>query len=716
MAAQRGAPALILGLLASLLAGGAEAWRLFSGLEPLLVDRMMAARGSQAGDSRIALVEIDEAAIDAYGRWPWSRSRVAELIAALNRAGARVIALDMVFSEPSRADAVVDLRFEDEALARAIAESGNVVLGYFFRSTTEPGECRGGADLEPFALSQVIEPPGGFPGLEESRRHAVEPSLEAISRATAAQGFLNTGRAASGRRRTYPLVAACGGFYYPALALAAVAQFEGQPLALSATSARRPRLELGGREVEADDRGNLWINYRGPKAPEAWQRVAIADLLEGRVAPRALAGKLVFVGAAEAGIGDLQTTPFGTEIPGVEVHAHVADNLLTGRFIHDTETQGLVSLLALLALGPVVSLVVARLRPYLLGSLLAVGLVALWLPACYGAFRAAGWHLQVAAPLAAGLGSLVATLCYQIGFVDRRARQLRRNFEHYLAPQIVRELEEHPERARLGGERRELTVLFSDIRGFTDLAEGLEPERVARLLNQFFTPMTRLVLAEGGTLDKYMGDALMAFFGAPVAQADHALRACRAALAMRAELARINAAWAAAGELPEGRRIGIGIGLASGEMAVGNMGSEEVFDYTVLGDNVNLGSRIEGLNKPYGTVVLLAEATAVAVSGAFLCREVDRVRVKGKAKPVAIFELLAPQPGSPGEQQLVARFAEALASYRARRFEAAEEQLLSLLEAFPGDGPARHLLERCRHYRETPPPDAWDGVEVLTSK
>jgi adenylate cyclase len=224
------------------------------------------------------------------------------------------------------------------------------------------------------------------------------------------------------------------------------------------------------------------------------------------------------------------------------------------------------------------------------------------------------------------------------------------------------------------------------------------------------------VLAVGGTLDKYMGDALMAFFGAPVTQPDHAHRACQAALAMRTEIARINTAWRATGDLPAGKSIGIGIGIATGEMVVGDMGSDQVLTYTVLGDTVNLGSRIEGLNKPYGTVILLAEATAREVAGHYLLREVDRVRVKGKAQPVSIHELLDPLPGSPEQNDRVERFAAALALHRERRFAQAESALLTLLEAYPGDGPALHLLERCRLYREDPPPVDWDGVETLTSK
>jgi adenylate cyclase len=258
-------------------------------------------------------------------------------------------------------------------------------------------------------------------------------------------------------------------------------------------------------------------------------------------------------------------------------------------------------------------------------------------------------------------------------------------------------------------------VLFSDIRGFTSISERMSSEELVQVLNQYFTPMTRLVLAEGGTLDKYMGDALMAFFGAPVALPDHAARGCRAALAMKVKLAELNAGWRAEGKLPEGAGLGIGIGLNSGDMSVGNMGSEDVFDYTVIGDNVNLGSRIEGLNKLYGTEVLVSAAT-VAAAGveAFLFRELDRVRVKGKTEPVAILELMAERPAPRELEERARRFARALALYRDRRFEEAASAFEAL--AAEGDGPAATVAKRARHLAREGAPADWEPVETLTSK
>jgi adenylate cyclase len=392
-----------------------------------------------------------------------------------------------------------------------------------------------------------------------------------------------------------------------------------------------------------------------------------------------------------------------------------------------------ISFLALLLLGPLVAFLVAAVERHLVGSLVAITLVAGWPVLCFAAFALRGWHLQMVAPTAAGLLALVASLRYQVGTVDARARFIRRTFERYVSQAVVEEMLRHPERVRLGGERRELTVLFSDIRGFTSISERLAPEEVAALINSFFTPMTRVVLEQGGTLDKYMGDALMAFFGAPVAQEDHAARACRAALAMRAELERLNAEWRRDGRLPEGVAVGLGIGLNSGPMSVGNMGSEQVFDYTVLGDNVNLGSRVEGLNKLYGTEILVTGATAEAVraidaellpgvrpGAGFLFRELDRVRVKGKTEPVDLFELLAERPAPAALEERARRFEEALALYRARRF-AEAAAAFEALDGWTGrtdggDPPSRLLAERSRRLAADPPPPGWEPVETLTSK
>lgn len=742
------------GAAVSLAVGGGWLAGWLDPVEAVAMDLQMRLRGPRPPTPEVAIVAIDGPSIDAFGRWPWPRSCVAALLDAIAAAGARTIALDVVFSEPTRSPPGVDLGGEDRALAASIGAAGNVVLGYFFRreGAASPGAPRGdggpaaaaaagaptapaaaacaapstaGEDLEiaGWAFQQVFGGPYPVPA-----RAGVEANLDLFEAAAAGQGFFSHERE-SGIQRHYDLVIRHRESYYPALALAAVARFAGTGLELTPYQGSLPAIQIGDRRVEADEAGRLWIDYRGPAG--TFPTYSVADVLAGGLPPGALRDRLVFLGATETGIGDLAATPFGSDVPGVEVHANAADNLLTGRYIHDTAVQKGLSLAVLLLLGPLVALLVSVTERHLVGSLVAIAAVLLWPAACYLAFRAVGWHLHAVPPVLAGVVALIAALRYQVGTVEREKRRIKRTFRQYVSEAIVEEMLRDPERVKLFGERREMTVLFSDIRGFTSLSEALDSAAVVRVLNEFFTPMTRLVLAAGGTLDKYMGDALMAFFGAPVGQPDHAARACAAALAMRDELVRLNRGWRQSGRLPAGSPgLGIGIGLNSGEMVVGNMGSEQIFDYTVIGDAVNLGSRIEGLNKLYGTQILVSEHTAAAAAAAatgaaagegFLFRELDRVRVKGKTQPVTLFELVAARPAPAAAAARVEAFARGLAAYRGRDFAAAEEIFGGIVEAAAAaaageDGPAALFRERCRRFQAVPPPPDWDAVETLTAK
>ena len=711
----RASPRLVapgLGLAASLLALLLYASRALGPVEQLAMDWLMRARGPAAPDPRVVLCLIDADSIDRYGRWPWPRHLVAQLVDRLSAGGAKVIALDLLFSEPSSPA-------EDRALAEAIRRSGRVVLGYFFRRRPPAVRPVFAAQVHDDNIqgSAVDVVAAEAEGLPLARRAAVEPNLDLFADAADSQGFFNQDRE-TGVMRHYQLLTrhreAHGDAIYPALALRAAQRFLRQTMGVERGEWGLPRITLGRRAVGADETGLLWIDYRGPAG--TYRPVRAMDVLEGRAPPDAFRDRLVFVGVSETGVGDLHDTPFGRAVPGVEVHATVADALLNGHFIRDSGAQVLVSLAALLLAGPLVAIVVVAGRRYLYGFVTAVALLVAWLGLCFAAFAAAGWHLQVVAPLGAAALALVFGLAYRVGFVERTARQIKQTFQRFVSKAVVEEMLRRPELVKLGGERREMTVLFCDVRGFTSISEGRDPQWVVQLLNEFFTPMTRLVLAHGGTLDKYMGDALMAFFGAPLPHADHAARACRAACAMRAELLRLNAAWREAGRFEPGKSLGIGIGLNSGEMSVGNMGSEEIFDYTVIGDSVNLGSRVEGLNRLYGTEVIATEFTVRAAAGdGLLFRELDRVRVKGKQLPVAIYEVVAAATDGDGKGPLVEAFARALAAYRARDFAAAEALFADLAERC-GDPPAAELRDRCRELRREPPPEDWEAVENLTSK
>jgi adenylate cyclase len=513
--------------------------------------------------------------------------------------------------------------------------------------------------------------------------------------------------------RHLPLVARYQNEVYPSLPLRAVQRYLGSTLEVAADARGLPAVRLTGRVVVTDGRGRVWLDYPGRSG--FFDTVSVADVLEGRAPAAMFRDRLVLVGAAAAGLGDTSATPFGVEIPGVEIHGVVAENLLSGRYLRDGGAPRLVSLGALVLLGPIAALMVALVERHWIGSLLAASVTLVWAMVAYWALVGPGWHLELAAPLLAGGLALTGALRYQVGVVDARAREIRRVFTHYVSPDIVDEMLQDPERVRLGGERRELTVLFSDIRGFTSISERLPADALTSLVNRIFTPLTHRVLDEGGTLDKYMGDALMAFFGAPAARADHAARGCRAALGMIEALAQLNDMFRREGVLPPGAVLRLGVGVNTGEMVVGNMGSDEVFAYTVLGDSVNLGSRLEGCNKIYGTTILLAETTvAAAGAGEFLFREIDHVKVKGREQAVAIYELMARQPAPPALAERAQRYAWALAAFQGRRFDEAALAFQRL--AREGDPPSAVLASRAAAFAQTPPGPEWEPVEVLSGK
>lgn len=739
---------LALGLAASLLVVFLELPGLLRGrlsrldplqpLEDTALDLAVNWRGTTDPEpGKVAVVGIDMDSLDRIGRWPWSRPQVARLLEAIERVGARMVAVDLLFShrstgEPGTCGAPVPeiepclLSPDDCALARALAAAGNVVSGYILRerrrSTDAPSvETFNPLQLTAFNLAyRESEGRPEFPLIPSYPE--VTANLTCFDVLAAGNGFANHPSHGHVVRHyqvgsQYRPDDSEAGMYLPALAVTAAARYLGAELRLEPSPGELPELYLGsggdGARAEplpVDERGRLWIDHLGPSGTvPTISAAAVLDDRLGEEDRRRLEGALVFLGVTEDTVGDVRATPFDESVPGVEIHATVAYNLLTGRFLNDSAVQHMVSLLVVLLLGPLVALLVSGIDRYLVGSAVAIFLVALWPIAAYQAY-VHRWHLLFVAPMLAGLLSLVVTLRYQI--------QLGSRFEGYVSPNVARAIRRDPELARRS-RSDELTVLFTDIRGFSTRTEEMGSEQVVRLLNDFFTPMTQVVRDQDGTLDKYMGDALMAFFGAPVPQPDHARRACRAALAMRRELHVIRRSRS------EMKDLDIGIGLNTGEMTVGDMGSEGLFDYTVIGKNVNLGQRLEAATKPeaFGVGILVAERTREAAGEGFLFRKVARLQAKGFTQPVTLYELIAerPEPGRepPGwtEPTFVREFERAYALYYpGRNFVAAEAAFWKFHEGHPEDRPSAYYLERCREMQENPPPPDWAGVEEQTRK
>lgn len=486
-------------------------------------------------------------------------------------------------------------------------------------------------------------------------------------------------------------------------------------------------------DLPVDRSGNLIINFAGPQ--KMFPYISMADLLtnsetsliEQRVyEPESkswiekkfevkksefLKDKILVFGATATGIYDLRVTPFDENFPGAETHVNIIDNLLRQDFLTTSRLEENRMPLALLGIGIVLSALLTHLGA-ISGILLTLFLLVGTVIIDEHFFFSQGIVIAIIFPLLLISGLYVVLTFYKYLTEERGKRELKQTFQKYVSPAVVDEILADPENIELGGKKVNLTVFFSDVRGFTTISEKLDPKSLSDLLNFYLTPMTEIVFKNKGTLDKYMGDAVMAFFGAPIHYPNHAASACRCALQSLEKLKEIQAELEKRG-LP---MIDIGIGLNTGDMSVGNMGSETVRSYTVMGDAVNLGSRLEGINKQYGTRIIISEFTYAEVKDDFVCREIDLVRVKGKVLPVKIYELVAEKQVSDTQKTLLQKFNSGYHHYHQKRFQDAIEAFNQGLDSDPSDPVSKLYIKRCEDFISKPPPADWDGVFIMTSK
>ncbi|HKJ71274.1 MAG TPA: adenylate/guanylate cyclase domain-containing protein [Gammaproteobacteria bacterium] len=580
----------------------------------LKVDDLKYAFQAHTPPDDVVFVAVDEASVNQLGRWPWDRTILAEGLKRLRPAG--TVVLDMVFSEASRPSA-------DRDLARSLEGLDATVCGFFLRrhaTATLPDARR-----RVLARSTLERLPDGalpFPELPFA-----EVNTPVLLDACTLHAAFSTTADADGLYRRYPVAFVYNGGVYPSLSVQALRLQLERDFRVS----RQGGLHggIGGHRVAIDGDGMVPLNFYGDGAIRT---VSFVDLLSGAVDPASLAGKVVVMGITEAGLSDIRATPMGPQ-PGAVLHATFLANVLGGATLRPAPAWGWGLLLVLALLPAAATHLLAerqsrRLAVYAAAALAAILLVLL-------AYRWGDWWLPLFFPLlglAAGAGTAEGLLFRER---ERRARFVRNAFGAYLSPALVRELADHPERLELGGETRELTVLFSDIRGFTALSESLAPDELVALLNRFFTPVTEAIQAEGGYVDKYIGDAVMALFNAPVTLPDHADAACRAARRMEQALQAFNAHQREQGQ----PTLDIGIGIHTGEAVVGNMGSAKRLNYTALGDSVNVASRLEGLTKEYGRRILITEVTRDRLQGEWPTEFMGSARVKGREQPVSVFAL-----------------------------------------------------------------------------
>ncbi|MGH8457859.1 MAG: adenylate/guanylate cyclase domain-containing protein, partial [Nevskiales bacterium] len=501
------------------------------------------------------------------------------------------------------------------------------------------------------------------------------------------------------------------GRVYESLSLALVRQSlnaKRKPLATRPARQGFTRLTIGNREILTDPDLSVLVPYRGRQG--AFPYVSATDVLHRKVPIDTLFNTIVLVGTTAPGLLDLRTTPVSNKYAGVEVHANVVSGLLDGRFKRFPANTGLIELGMLVLIGLALALLLPAIAP-LWGSLLVMGLIFGSMLINLLVWQFADLVLPMATPLFYALGVTLLQMTYSFLVESRNKRRLSKLFGQYVPPELVEEMDQSQEDISLKGTSREMTVLFSDVRGFTKIAEKMEPSAITELMNAFLTPITHVIHQHRGTVDKYMGDAVMAFWGAPMADAQHAAHALEAALAMIEVLRDLQAPFRERGWPP----IEVGIGLNTGVMNVGNMGSEFRVSYTVLGDAVNLGSRLEALTRQYEVDIIVNETTVAQVQG-IVFRELDRVRVKGKIKPVTIYEPLCPAAQLRTDQrEELGRYETALGFYRVQNWEQAEKGFRHLADTNPKPLYGMYL-ERIAYFRANPPPADWDGVFTYTTK
>jgi adenylate cyclase len=707
------------------------------------LDLRFRARGPIKPGPAVVIAGIDEKSLEAEGRWPWPRARIAALVDALSRDGAKVIGFDVMFSEPEHdakfatlADElertidslnIKNAKLEDIVRRNRIAGEGDrvlmqalerssapVVLGYFFHMhedavgyKLDTAEISRRVDIiagSKYPLVYVERDAGGLPFV---KAYAPQTSLSSFASAAASSGYFSVVADLDGVVRWMPLAVQAGEDLFPPLAVLCAWHYLGKP-ALALRAGGRYGAEgvrIGERLIPTDEAGQLLINYRGPAA--TFPTYSAADILAGRLPPGTFAEKIVIVGATAIGIGDIRTTPFGPLYPGPEVHATVADNILAGDFMQRPRWSKVFDLLAILALGLLAALVLRRSRA-VVGVVFIAALFLIYVLMAHLLFVQARVWLNMVYPLLALVATYTVLTVYRYVLEERERRRIKDAFQHYVAPDIVDLMLEEPGGIRLGGQERVLTALFCDLEGFTNFSEKQAPSDVIGVIGDYYAEMTEQVFAEQGTLVEYVGDELFALFGAPIVQPDHARRACATALAMRERRNSLSEEWVKIGR----PRLKARTGVNTGTMLVGNIGSKYRFHYGAIGDQVNLTSRLEGLNKTYSTEIMISDDTAQLVPGMFILRELDLVRVKGRVRALRIHELLASAEASLPEKQMemLELYATGLAAYRERRWSQGLQLFRQCLVLWPGDGPSRLMESRCVMFQGEPPPEDWGGT------
>lgn len=697
----------------------------FSALSHQIHDALLRKLASPARSGSVVIVDIDDASLAHQGQWPWSRHVLRTLVDNLWRQGAAVVVFDMVFPEPDRTSPVTlesewrrefgpgaaiaglpeNARDHDADFAAALGR-GRSVMGCYLALGPSLGDSAPTED--PVYRGHYFET--GQPQRELlPQGTAIVQSLPLLRSHAAGEASFNTLSDRDNVIRRTPLLVAYGpNRIYPALSLEALRQYRGGGTLRIRYDRDLGRgvaaISLGNTSLPTDANGCLALNFRATPFP----RVSAWKILAGAQDTVTLSNRVILIGTSAAGLNDLKATPLATDFPGIEVHATALDNMLAGDALHEPRWMFHANLLAVLLAGLALIVLVASMRAWL-AFFAAAGFIAL-------ALATSAWALAAHRLVASPLGVIACTVLVYTSMTvvkywhEERARhRVRLMFGTMVSPDVLRLMEENPSSFSLAGRKAEVTVLFSDIANFTNLAEALDPDVLTRLINRYLTEMTRIIMARGGYVDKFYGDAIMAVWGAPYALPGHALQACLAAREQVEGLEALNRSLSA----EFGCTLQIRIGLNTGVVTAGNMGSANRFQYTVMGDAVNVASRLEATNRYCGTRILIGDETWIQARNQkpIEARPIGWIPIRGKTKPVLVHELLSyPDLHSPAMATVVDLYAQALSAFRERQWARAGQLAQQVLSLRPADGPARLLQANALHSLNHPPADTSEPV------
>ncbi len=715
-------------------------------------------RGPVKPGPEVVVAAIDEKSLDELGRWPWPRKTVARLVEKLTENDVAVIGFDLVFSSveetatertlnqleeeikalsgpQTQAAALIDkyrkAQDPDLQLAQVLRQSRRAVLGYFFhfepeavQHLDEETRHRYFENIRPAQFGGFIQsgPDLDLSAIDFRSAYAVESNVETLSKKLRRSGFISFDVEHDGSLRKLSLIVRYRDaktetdYFFPPLSVRVLEKYLGGSLFFKVAPSGVQNVILDSAEplaIPANEQGELAINFLGGRG--TFPHISITDIVhdrKDRFPKGGLKDKIVLIGATATALGDTKVTPFDPILPGVEIHATVIDNILKNQVLLQPQWVPLADTTLLLVLGLALVFVYTRIRPlYGVGALLLISAALFfmnhWLFVHQRIFLTNVFlHIEHFTIFS---GLMVVRYITE----EKQKQFIQKTFSQYLSPKVIERIMKDPDQLKLGGEQKELTAFFTDLAGFTTFSEKLSPEELVSLLNEYFTAMTDILLSYEGTLDRYDGDAIKAFFGAPVYFADHATRACFVCIEMQERLAELRDQWKREGK-PE---IHMRVGLNTGLMVVGNMGTKTRMAYGMNGDSVNLAARLEGANKVYGTYSLISETTYAQAKEFIEVRELDSIRVVGRKNAVKIYELLG-KKGMLDEtmQTLLPLYNSGLALYKQQSWREAEAVFQQVLSLRPDDGPSQTLLKRCQEMKDRDPSESWDGVYTLTSK